>query len=404
MPEKRKTSKKKVLKENEYERTNGSYEYRYRDENGKRHSIYAKTLDDLREKELGITRKVSLGVRLSDNPTLDELYERWIALKSSIRETTLNNYRTAYANYAHNVLGSQLVSKITNSDIKLLYVNLYKANYHPKTIRMLHGVLHQVFETAKSDGIIFLNPTNGATRVLGKPKTKPDVAAREKIISGTQQKVLEAVLNDGNHDILLFMLYTGLRVGEATGLTWQDVNFANNTMTIQRTLLYGRYDEHQGHCSFRIHEPKTESSKRLIPLLPQARQVLERVHAKEKRNVLSVDGVLDFVFLSRANKPYVVSHLNRTLASVSQKCDEIMRQNNLGTFPRISCHTLRHSFATRAIEHGVNPKTVQHILGHSRLDMTMNVYVDPDRDFDTTEIMKLTTNLPPNAVDLRRLE
>ena len=404
MPEKRKTSKKKVLKENEYERTNGSYEYRYRDENGKRHSLYAKTLDELREKELGITRKVSLGVRLSDNPTLDELYERWIALKSSVRETTLNNYRAVYTNYAHNVLGSQFVTKIANSDIKLLYVNLYKENYHPATIHMLHGVLHQVFETAKSDGIIFLNPTNGATRVLGKPKTKTNVATREKIISNTQQKVLETVLNDGKHDILLFMLYTGLRVGEATGLTWQDVNFANNTMTIQRTLLYGRYDEHQGRCSFRIHEPKTESSKRVIPLLPQARQVLERIHAKEKKNVLFIDGILDFVFLTRANKPYVVSILNRTLASVSQKCDEIMRQNNLGTFPRISCHTLRHSFATRAIEHGVNPKTVQHILGHSKLDMTMNVYVDPDRDFDTTEIMKLTTNLPPNAVDLRRLE
>lgn len=163
MIQRRKDNKNRVLKEGEYQRSNGLYEYKWHDNLGKRHSAYASTLKELREKEEQIEKKLEEEPKKADGETLDELFERWVKIKRGLKESTFNKYVHDYNRYIRPSLGSKPVTQIKTSNIRAFYSELADTlHFTVVTIATIHRILHQILEMAVNDDILAKNPSKMA--------------------------------------------------------------------------------------------------------------------------------------------------------------------------------------------------------------------------------------------------
>ena len=194
---------------------------------------------------------------------------------------------------------------------------------------------------------------------------------REALTIENQKKFLVAVVGYSYENQYRFILQTGLRTGELIGLRWSDIDFENKTMKIERTMEY-RYNVGE----WRIDPPKSKSGYRTIPLTDEAIRILKNQRAKNSElKVIPIEWS-DTVFLCRNGTPVKNSTYDTGL----------MKYRDRANIPRFSMHILRHTFATRCIEAGMKPKTLQHILGHSNIGITMNLYVHVTEDEKLREI------------------
>ena len=183
-------------------------------------------------------------------------------------------------------------------------------------------------------------------------------------------------------------LSTGLRIGELTSLTWKDIDFENETLTVTGTLKYFK------DTGFYKDTPKSESGNRTVPLLPSICKMLKQVKREQNKQHLSsgdkwrpIKGLEHLVFTNKHGEPFK----KRTIAyDIDQITDEInATEKDIPHFEKFSPHTLRHTFATRALENGIPPKVVQDILGHSSITMTLDLYTHVLPKTKSTEIMKI---------------
>lgn len=395
----RKDSKNRILKEGEYERSNNTYEFKWTDKNGKRHSTYAKTLDELREKELDILRDTLNGIKVNGkNLTVNDFYNKWESLKRGLKGNTFQNYKYMYNQFAREHLGNIKICELKRTDIRGFY-NMLLDNRHLKvrTIECLHTVLHQILELAVEDDCIRYNPSDNALRELKRSHNK-DVEKR-KALTKDEQKIFEKYLekegfNHKWYPIFIVMLWTGMRVGEVTGLTWEDIDFENNTITVSHTLVY--YDRGgKDRCGYAINTPKTNAGNRVIPMIEKVRlALLEEMDCQKQlgiKCVAKIDGYTNFVFVNRFGTTYNQATLNKALRRIIRDCNyEIMDKGNANSIilPNISNHSLRHTFTTRMLEAGVNLKVMQEVLGHSDAQTTMNIYAEAKQDFTKEELDK----------------
>lgn len=222
---KRKDKSRKVLRKGESQRPDGTYQFRWTDENRKRHCIYARNLDDLRYKEDEIDKDKKDGIKAEARYTsLNDMYELWRDLKRGIKNNTFENYKYMYETFVRNQIGSQFIMSIKKTDIKRYYNSLVDERHlKPATIDSIHTVLHQVFEMAVDDDYIRSNPTDNVLRELKKShcfKTEK----RRALTKPEQELFLNYLKNTPEaqywYPIFAVMVGTGLRVGELTGLRW----------------------------------------------------------------------------------------------------------------------------------------------------------------------------------------
>lgn len=163
----RKDNKNRVLKEGEYQRPQGYYEYRWRDKMKKRHSIYGKTLEELREKEKSITLDVLEGINRFTNLTVNDMYDRWVNVKRGLKPTTFQNYKYMYEMFVREDLGRMKLSEVKKTDVRAFYNRLHEQRgLKVATLDTVHNVLHQVFDIAVDDEFIRNNPSS---RAFGMP-------------------------------------------------------------------------------------------------------------------------------------------------------------------------------------------------------------------------------------------
>lgn len=226
---KRKDKSRKVLRKGESQRPDGTYQFRWTDENRKRHCIYARNLDDLRYKEDEIDKDKKDGIKAEARYTsLNDMYELWRDLKRGIKNNTFENYKYMYETFVRNQIGSQFIMSIKKTDIKRYYNSLVDERHlKPATIDSIHTVLHQVFEMAVDDDYIRSNPTDNVLRELKKShcfKTEK----RRALTKPEQELFLNYLKNTPEaqywYPIFAVMVGTGLRVGELTGLRWCDID------------------------------------------------------------------------------------------------------------------------------------------------------------------------------------
>ena len=395
----RKDSKNRILKEGEYERSNKTYEFKWTDKIGKRHSIYAKTLEELREKEIDILRDNLNGIKVNGkNLTANDFYKKWESLKRGLKNNTFQNYKYMYNQFAKDQIGNIKVCELKRTDVRSFYNMLLDVRHLKlRTIECLHTVIHQILELAVEDDCIRYNPSDNALKELKRTHNK-DVEKR-KAFTKDEQKIFENYLkkeglNHRWYPVFIVMLWTGLRVGELTGLTWNDIDFENNTITVSRTLVY--YDKGgKGKCGYAIHTPKTNAGNRVVPMIEKVRLALleEQAYQKELgiKCVANIDGYTDFVFINRYGTTHNQATLNKALRRIIRDCNyEIMDKGNANSIilPNVSNHSLRHTFTTRMLEAGINVKVMQEVLGHADAQTTMNIYAEAKQDFTKEELNK----------------
>ena len=400
---KRKDKDRIVLKTGESQRKNGTYDYRWTDRNGKRHVVYAKTLEELREKEKEIEKNKIDGLKAEARYiVLDELFSLWKQLKRGIKDNTFQNYIYLYDTFVRPYMGKTRIQTIKKSDVKKFYNYLAdERNLMISTIDGVHTVLHQVLQMAVDDEYIRLNPSDSVLKEL-KQSVKRKSEKRESLTVQEQDLLLDFLKSHKvyNHwyPIVAVMLGTGLRVGEVTGLRWCDIDLENNMVDINHTLVYycHRQEKEKHGCYFNVNTPKTEKSVRQIPMLGFVKEAF--LSEKQTQEILGaeckviIDGYTDFIFINKDGKAQHQGTLNKAFKRIIRDCNyeiDMKGEENPVYLPHFSCHILRHTFCTRMCEAGVNPKVIQDIMGHEDISTTMNIYTSVTNEHKLSQFVTL---------------
>ena len=396
---KRKDSQRIVLKTGEGQRKNGTYFFRWSDSSGKRHYIYEKTLEALREREKEIQRDKSDGIRSEARyTTVNDLFDLWMELKRGLKNNTFENYKYMYKTFVYPNLGQQRISTLKKSDVKRFYNYLAdERGLKASTIDSIHTVLHQVFDMAVDDDYIRNNPSNNVLKELKKSHIFK-VEKRRALTKAEQELFLDFLRRNHTYShwypIFAVMLGTGLRVGEVTGLRWCDIDFENEFIDVNHTLVYYSHREPTGKCGsyFNVHTPKTIASNRQVPMIGLVKEafVLEKEYqeAMEIECDVVIDGYTDFIFVNRFGKTQHQGTLNKAIRRIIRDCndEELLKDENAKILlPHFSCHTLRHTFATRLCEARVNIKVIQDTLGHKDIATTLDIYTDVTEELKKEE-------------------
>lgn len=396
--ERRKDKKNRVLKEGEYQRSCGTYEFKWRDKSGGRHSISAVTLEELREKELDVLRDVLDGVKADkNNLAINDLYNSWVQLKRGLKDNTFSNYKYMYTMFVEPDFGKRKIVDLKRSDIRSFYNHLADERHvQINTIDCIHTVLHQVLELGVEDDYLRYNPSDNALKELKKARNFE--VTKRRALTVLEQELFEAYLSKQGqyhrwYPIFIIMLWTGMRVGEVTGLRWCDIDLEDDTISVNHTLVY--YDKRNDErCTFAINTPKTAAGKRIIPMLPKVKEafLMEKQYQEEcgLESRAVVDGYRDFIFINRFGNVQHQGTLNKALTRIVRDCNfEILdkpHKKDAVILPKFSNHSLRHTFTTRMCEAGVNLKVMQEILGHADAGITMDIYAEATKELKKSEL------------------
>lgn len=407
MRKKRKDSRGRILMTGEAQRENGSYSYRWTDRFGDRQVVYAPNLNELRMLKENIKKTSQNGLLLrADNITVNDMYKIWVKVKKGVKENTFENYKYMYEKFSMNSIGKYKISTLRKLDIRIFYNELVdEQGLKIRTLDTIHTVLYQILELAVEENYIGANPSNNALNELSRAHRLNSHKEKKKALTLDEQKALLKYLDQDRYGkrlkpIVIIMLYTGLRVGEITGLTWDDIDFENNTLSVKRTLTY--FKQKDGKFRRRINTPKSPSSYRTIPMLNVVREafIQERkfIEAEQVPMNTIIDGVGNFIFINLKGNVKLQSTINQSLRRLIKKYNEKVNndsqiEDKMILLPQISCHTLRHTFATRQVEANVNLKVVQQSLGHSSIETTMDIYVEATEELKVNEFQKMENYL-----------
>lgn len=410
MAEKRKDKKGRILKDNERQRSDGKYEYRY-EYAGQRRSVYSWKLVptdrtpagkrdnlSLREQEKAIERDITDGIDTARAAklSLNALFEIYLETKTKVREKTREKYRQLWRLGIKDAsLGNMLIIDIRKAHIERFYAGLSKKGHADATIRMYHNnLIMPSFTFAVDNDLLRKNPAKGCIEGYNGVNKKMALTIEE------QEKFLKFIEESSSYRIYLplfrVMIGTACRIGEICGLTWADVNMKKRRIYIDHQLEYNSVD---GKMQYVISTPKTKSSIRNIHMTGQVyRAFVEQKKLNMllgKRCTFEVNGYKDFVFLNANGLPFTTSLTNAVLKRVVTRynAEEEARAEKAGQvavlLPHISNHILRHTGCTRMAECGMDVKVLQTIMGHSNIAVTMNVYNHVTDDRMEKEMQKI---------------
>lgn len=400
MADRRKDNKGRTLKVGESQRTDLSYQYRYTDVLGKRHTIYSWRLlpsdktpagkkDDksLREKESEIELMLSQGMTgLGTDFTLNDMFEFYITHKKhkgrKLTENTICNYKVMYNKHvSESILGHMKISDIKKINITCFYEQLQEKDISYGTVSFYHKLLSSVFNMAIDNELIRNNPTKRALEVVNGMHQKREALTRK------QQEGLLAYLYKHDRDMyrkVAFLIGTMCRVSEFAGLTWEDIDMKNRIITINHQLQYKKIGEEK----FDFHiTPTKNTHTRKIPMTDGVYDVLSELHKYLfiLRKDYCVDGKKDFLFYSKSGRLLNVTSFNYELKKAVEKYNETAEYK----IDKISAHTLRHTGCTRDAEDGMDIKVLQYLMGHSNTQITNNFYNHVNEERAADEIVNV---------------
>lgn len=365
-------------------RKDGRYQARFT-YNGKRYTLYDRNLNTLIKRFYEAKYEIEHGIyKVSSHFTLNQWFQIWIKEYKAltVKNYTLTSYINNYDRYIKIPLGNCSLKQIHTLQIQRLFNSLISGGLSTGTVQYLHTLLKGVFGQAVKNNMLLSNPSLAV--VLPKTTKKPI-----RVLSVVEQSIFLEAIKDNYYRILYMLaLSTGLRVGELTGLMWDDIDFDKETLTVNRTLLYFKSSDSEKY-SFHFQTPKSTTSNRIVPLIPQMVAEL-KLHKKQQQLLPQSNEMKNLVFTTRVGTPLQEVYLFKDLAAVVNKINTAFPEQNFDT---ITPHTLRHTFATRAFENGLAAKTVQELLGHSNIHITMDLYTHVTNDIKVREMKKLSNIL-----------
>lgn len=338
--------------ENIYKRKDGRYEGRYikyYDTSGKAVYGYVYSRSYSEVKELLAKYKTERPTRQSKNTFLSEWLKSWLKSQGTLKPTTKQIYKSHIDNYINPNLGKIPLKKL-NGDILQGFIN--DLNLSASTVKNIFSILKSALSSAEDNGLIL--------NIWGKVKVPKKEKSIVQVLTVNEQKQLESVLTSPFDIGIWICLYAGLRIGEICALKWADINFETLTLIVNGTQA-------RTENGVEIIAPKSRSSNREIPISAILLSKLERIPQ-----------TCEYV-LSKNNKPVDIRTYRRHFKKLLQ----------MANLPDIKYHALRHTFSTRALEVGMDYKTLSEILGHSSVGITLDLYAHSLKEHKRNEMNKL---------------
>lgn len=381
---KRKDKKGRILKTGESQRKDFVYQYRYIDFHGKRQTVYASTLQELRQKEKEIQKQVDDGLDYEAGQiTVIELIEKYISLKQGVRYNTKVGYQFVLNLVKKEEFGYRKISTIKVSDAKQWFMKLQKDGRGYSTITSVRGVIKPAFQMAYDEDAVRKNP-------FAFKLTDAVVNDSEQRIALTDEQLeiwMDFIKNDNTYckyyDEFVVLLETGMRVSEFCGLTKKDLDFKNRRIRVDHQLVRERGGKYY------VEETKISSGCRFLPMTDSIYQSLKNMLArrpKVKKEVV-VDGYTGFIMLDKNGNPKVALHVENEMRWAMKKYKKLHPDRPL---PNITPHVLRHTFCTNYANAGMDIKDLQYLMGHSDAGVTLNVYTHANYAHAADQMAKIT--------------
>ena len=391
MAKQRKDSKGRVLRRGEiYLKKKRLYCFSYTDPFGKRRYLYAKDIVKLREKEKYLERCKLDGIEMyvEGRATVNYVFNRFISLKTELRNQTRSNYLERYETYVKDGFGRKRISEVRYSDVLGFYQALLLRGLSYNTVKSIHSILFATFQLAVKDRVILYNPAESAISEISRSNRGRTEPRHALLIE--EQKAFLAFLDRPENirwkPIFVVLFGTGCRIGEIIGLRWSDVDFENSSISINHSITYCAGRRMIGNSHYEVNLPKTNAGIRTIPMLAEVREALiaEKNFQKQSgtHSIEEVDGLSGFIFCNRFGGLYNASSLNRIIHRLT---DDYNAQEELASarekrdplfLPSFSCHIIRHTFCTRLCENETNLKVIQSVMGHKDIQTTMDIYAE----------------------------
>ena len=394
--------------EGNYLRTGESYDkkkkvYSYRKmENGITISRSDKTLNGLRKKVKELEKNKIFGINDS-NTTLNELFFDFLEniKRNNISESTYFLYIKSWRFYIQNTLGRRKVSDISRADIMKFYVEILNSRGITKqTLKTPHKLLNMTFDYAINCNIIFQNPcTNTINFIAEKEKESKEALSTKQydyIVSWFKNHYNEVYWIVGS--IFVIGCNTGMRIGEMLGLTWSDIDFKNNTISVKKTLTKNASEDY----SDRLLPPKTKKSNRVIPMSEVVRKELMDHRKRQLKGGYTdceLDGSKNFVFIFKNKRLFNINDINFRLYIAKkyynkhEESEAKIEHREPELLSKLSSHTMRHTFCTRLIANNTNVKVVQSLMGHTNINTTLNIYTHDNYEENVKAIRELDRKL-----------
>lgn len=409
MSEVRRDNKGRKLFNGESQRKDGKYEYKYQDAWGKRKTVYSWKLtptdrvpagkrDDisLREKIKQIQKDLNSNITPDGgNFTVLELVEKYISQKTGVRHNTRSNYNFVVNVIKKEAFGQKRIDKIKVSDAKEWLIKMQQIDGRGySSIHTIRGVVRPAFQMAVDDDLLVKNPFEFQLNTV----VVNDSVTREAITRQQERDFLEFVKNDQHfckyYDGIYILFKTGLRISEFVGLTKKNLDFENNRIIVDHQLQRTR------DMKYIIEDTKTESGERMVPMTPEVKEAFQRILANRKNPKVEpmVDGYSGFLYLDKNGRPMVALHWEKYFQHIREKYNKIYRIQ----MPKVTPHVCRHTFCSNMAKSGMNPKTLQYIMGHSDISVTLNVYTHLNYDDAEEEMQKVVGTASKKSITHRK--
>lgn len=398
----RKDSKGRVLNDGETQGKDGRYRYQYTDVLGNRKAVYSwkllpadktprgKRKDlSIREKEKHILSDLNSGIiPCGGNMTVLELVEKYISQKTGIRHNTQANYNFVINIIKKEDFGVKRIDKVKLSDAQAWLIKLQKDGRGYSSIHSIRGVVRPAFQMAVDDDLLNKNPFEFqfATVVVN------DSVTREAITRKQERQFLEFVKNDKHfckyYEGNFILFKTGMRISEFAGLTISDLNMKNRKIIIDQQL------QRTINMQYVFEGTKTSCGVREIPMTDEVYECFKIILQNRRKPKIEpiIDGKSVFLYLDKNNMSMVALHWEKYFQHIREKYNIIYKVQ----MPKVTPHVCRHTFCSNMAKSGMNPKTLQYIMGHSDIGVTLNTYTHVQYE-DAKKEMSYISELKPRC-------
>lgn len=390
----RRDSKHRVLRKGESIRANGKYQYKYHVD-GKPRFVYSWRLEptdplpagkkpclSLRELEKQIGRDMDAQLDPTGrNMTVKELVARYLATKTGVRPNTLQNYKFVQNVLEKEEFSSKKISSVRTSDAKLFLIKMQQDGKGSSTVKTVRGVLRPAFQMAVDDDMLVKNPFDF---MLAGVVVNTEVT--RQAISRKQMRDFLKFVHDDNvyckyYEVFYILFHTGLRISEFCGLTLKDLDMENRIINIDHQL------QRTSDMSYNIEPTKTNAGTRRLPMTDDVYECFKSILENRPRNTreIMIDGYMGFLFLDKNGMPEVAMHWEHRFNHAVKRYNDIFRVQ----IPNITPHVCRHTYCSNMAKSGMSPKTLQYLMGHSEIGVTMNVYTHLGLEDATVELRRV---------------
>ena len=390
----RRDSKHRVLRRGESQRKDGKYIFKYhinkkpytlqswRLEPTDKQPIGTKPTASLREMEKQLGRDLDSQLDPTRrNMTVKELVERYVATRIAVRPSTKVGYT-----YVKNLLSKEdfyerKVHSVKTSDAKLFLIKLQNEGRGSSVIKTVRGILRPAFQMAVDDDILIKNPF--AFQLAGIVKNTE--IPREALSPEEMNNFLKFIHDDSvyckYYEVFYILFHTGLRISEFFGLTIHDIDMYERIIDVNHQL------QRTNHCEYIILDTKTNAGTRKLPMTEDVYYMFQAILEDRPDDLpeIMVDGHIGFLFRDKKGMPEVALHWENRFSNARKRYNDIFRAQ----LPPITPHVCRHTYCSNQARAGMNPKTLQYLMWHSDISITMNVYTHLGLDDAKQEMIRL---------------